>query len=114
MEAGPRSSTMHSAYELAALAELQHWRERMLRKPGIWNRATQSVQRKLNSYIPEKVHVAMTAVIRQMTQTVITGSNFVAAPPLLQGDLETRERLVLARIDVYRKTAAIEGGVTGA
>ena len=105
---------MYSAYERAALAELQSWRGQMLRKPGIWNRATQGLQRKVNSYIPEQAHVAVTAVIRQMTQTVISGSSYVAAPPLLSADLETRERLVTARIDAYRRTAAIEGGVTGA
>jgi EcsC protein family len=105
---------MYSAYERAALAELQGWREQMLRKPTLWNRATQGLQRKVNSYIPEKAHAAVTAVIRQMTQTVISGSSYTAGPPLLDGDLETRERLVTAKIDVYRKTAAIEGGVTGA
>jgi hypothetical protein len=105
---------MHSAYERAALVELQAWHEQMLRKPGLWNRAAQGLQRKVNSYIPEKVHAAVTAVIRQMTQAVISGSSYAAAPPLLDADLETRERLVMEKIDMYRKTAAIEGGVTGA
>jgi hypothetical protein len=105
---------MHSEYERAALVELQTWREQMLRGPGLLNRAAQSLQRRVNSYIPERVHVAVTAVIRQMTQAVIEGSNYSAGPPLRDGDLETRERLVLSKIDVYRKTAAIEGGVTGA
>ena len=105
---------MYSAYESAAFAELQSWREQMLRQPGLWSRATQGLQRKVNSYIPEKAHVAITTVIRQMTQAVISGSSFTGAPPLLSGDLETREQLVASKIDVYRKTAAIEGGLTGA
>jgi hypothetical protein len=105
---------MNAGYERDALAELERWREQMLRKPGLWNRATQRLQRKVNSYIPEKVHAAVTVVIRQMAEAVISGSNYTVSPPLLEGDLETRERLVATKVDRYRKTAAIEGGVTGA
>jgi hypothetical protein len=105
---------MYSPYEQHALSQLEHWRERMLRQPGLWNRATQGIQRRVNSYIPEKVHAAITVVIRQMTQAVISGSNYTAAAPLTGGDLETREQRVRAKIDRYRKTAAVEGGVTGA
>jgi EcsC protein family len=119
MQIAPRESArnrtdVNSGYERNALVELQRWQEQMLRKPGLWNRATQGVQRKVNRYIPEKVHATVTTVIRQMTQAVITGANYTAPPPLQSGDLETREQLVTARIEVYRRTAAIEGGVTGA
>jgi len=103
-----------TAYERNALLELEQWRSEMLREPGLWNQATQAIQRRVNSYIPEKVHAAVTTAIRQMTQAVISGANFTAAAPLESGDLETREQLVTGRIDFYRRTAAIEGGVTGA
>jgi EcsC protein family len=102
------------AYETRAYAELERWREEMLRGPGLWSRATRGLQRRVNSYIPEKVHTAVTAVIRQMTQAVLSGSSYIGAAPLQQGDLQTREQLALAKIDRYRKTAAVEGGVTGA
>jgi hypothetical protein len=82
--------------------------------PGLWNRATSGVQRKLNSYIPERIHSSVTAVIKQMTQAVLSGSNFTASPPLLEGSLEEREARVREKIDRYRKTAAAEGGITGA
>jgi len=104
----------HSRYEQDAFAELESWRREMLREPGFFNEAAQGLQRKINSYIPEKVHAAVTTVIRQMTQAVISGSNFTAPPPLQSGDLETREQLVSAKIALYRRTAVIEGGVTGA
>lgn len=105
---------MASSYEEQASRELAQWREQMLREPGLWNRATRGIQSKVNSYIPERVHAAITTVIRQMTQAVISGSNYTAAAPLSSGDLEMREKLVLAKIDRYRRTAAVEGGVTGA
>lgn len=103
-----------SAYDTRALEELRQWQHEMQRGPGLWNRATSGVQRKINSYIPEKIHASITAVIKQMTQAVLDGSNFTASPPLLEGSLEDREARVRAAIDRYRKTAAVEGGITGA
>jgi hypothetical protein len=101
-------------YETEALEELRRWQQEMRRPPGLWNRATSGVQRKINSYIPEKVHASVTAVIKQMTRAVLSGSNFTASPPLLEGSLQEREMRVRATVDRYRKTAAVEGGITGA
>jgi hypothetical protein len=103
-----------STYDTQALDELRSWQYDMQRGPGLWNRATSGVQRKINSYIPEKVHASVTAVIKQMTRAVLSGSNFTASPPLMEGSLEEREIRVRAAIDRYRKTAAVEGGITGA
>lgn len=105
---------MTHVYDTQALDELRHWQYEMQRPPGLWNRATSGVQRKINSYIPEKVHTSITAVIKQMTRAVLGGSNFTASSPLLEGSLEDREARVRATVDRYRKTAAVEGGITGA
>lgn len=103
-----------SGYETHALEELRRWQQEMQRGPGLWNRATSGMQRKINSYIPEKIHSSITAVIKQMTRGVLSGSNFTASAPLLEGGLEEREARVRGTIDRYRKTAAVEGGITGA
>ena len=103
-----------TAYDTQALEELRRWQHEMQRSPGLWNRATSGVQRKINSYIPEAVHASVTAVIKQMTRGVLVGSNFTASTPLLEGSLEAREARVRATVDRYRKTAAVEGGITGA
>ncbi|WP_129642014.1 EcsC family protein [Peristeroidobacter agariperforans] len=103
-----------TAYDTQALDELRRWQHEMQRAPGLWNRATSGVQRKINSYIPEKVHASVTAVIKQMTRAVLEGSNFTASAPLLEGSLEDRETRVRTTVDRYRKTAAVEGGITGA
>lgn len=103
-----------SAYDTQALEELRYWQDEMQRSPGLWNRATSGVQRKINSYIPEKIHASITAVMKQMTRAVLGGSNITASPPLLEGALEEREARVRATVDRYRKTAAFEGGITGA
>jgi len=113
-----RKQTRHgrrmSDYETQALEELRRWQDEMQRPPGLWNRATSGLQRKINSYIPEKVHTTVTTVIKQMTRSVLTGSNVTASEPLREGSLEERERRVREKIDRYRTTAALEGGVTGA
>ena len=101
-------------YDTQALDELRRWQHDMQRGPGLWNRATSGFQRKINSYIPEKVHASVTAVIKQMTRGVLSGSNFTASAPLLEGSLEDRETRVRTTVDRYRKTAAVEGGITGA
>jgi hypothetical protein len=101
-------------YEAAALRELHRWQLEMQEPPGFFGNATRGLQRKLNSYIPEKVHVAITKIIEQMIRAMLTGSNYVTAPPLIGATLQERERRVVERIEFFRKTAAAEGGITGA
>lgn len=72
------------------------------------------MQTKINSWIPEKVHNAITTAIKQMIRGVLFGAKHTTADPLKSLPLQTREELVLKKIDVYRKTAAVEGGITGA
>jgi len=45
---------------------------------------------------------------------VLFGAGYTTAKPRTEGKLEERETLVLERISLYKKTAAAEGGITGA
>ena len=101
-------------YESRAREELSQWQREMQAPPGFFNSATQGLQRKLNSYIPEKVHTAVTKIIEQMTRAMLSGSNLVNPAPLTGVSLQERERRVAERIEFFRKTAAAEGGITGA
>jgi hypothetical protein len=102
------------SHERNALAELRRWQEQMAMRPGLWNQATRGLQRRINRLIPERIHEAITAVIKQMTRAVVAGSTFTAPAPLLDLSLAERERLVAEKIERYSRTAAIEGGLTGA
>jgi hypothetical protein len=104
----------HDDYERQALADLRRWQERMSTPPGLWSHATRGLQRRINRLIPERVHETVTTVIKQMTRAVIAGSNFTAPAPLHDRTLSQREILVAEKIENYSRTAAIEGGVTGA
>ena len=104
----------HDDYERQARAELSRWQEEMSAQPGLWSHATRGLQRRINRLIPERVHETVTTVIKQMTRAVIAGSSFTAPAPLRERTLAQREVLVAEKIENYSRTAAIEGGVTGA
>src|SRR5678815_1139185 len=95
-------------------SELRAWQEQMMRKPSFFNNLSKKVQTKVNRWIPEKIHKAITVAIKQMIRGVLFGARHTTAQPFLNASVQTRERLVLDKVDVYRKTAAIEGGITGA
>jgi hypothetical protein len=94
--------------------ELALWQKKMLRKPSLMNRLSKNLQTRINNLIPEKVHVAITATLKQMVRAVLFGATHTTAKPLSEKSLEFREATVVQRIDFYRKTAAVEGGITGA
>ena len=101
-------------YEARVLAEAEAWRERQLRRPGLWDMTTRATQDRINRLIPERVHQIVTSGVELTTRGIMTGAEWTTAKPLLQGGLRTREELIRTRIDLYRTTASVEGGVAGA
>ena len=101
-------------YLQQASSELGVWQKQMLRRPSFFNNLSKKIQTKVNSWIPERVHKAITVAIKQMIRGVLFGAKHTTADPLQDESLKYREELVLKKIDVYRKTAAVEGGITGA
>jgi len=101
-------------YEELVSSELKTWQKKMLRRPGLLNNLSKKLQTKINSWIPEKVHNAITATIKQMIRGVLFGAKHSTAKTLLNASLRDREDAVRKKIEGYRNTAAIEGGITGA
>ena len=54
------------AYHEKAKKELLNWQKRMQKRPSITGKITHGLQVKINSYIPEKVHQAITAAVKNM------------------------------------------------
>ena len=102
------------AYEYQVSAELKIWKKQMQRRPSILNWLSKKIQVKVNSWIPEKVHNAITTTLKQMIKGVLFGAKHTTANPLVAETLQTREKAVQKKIDFYRTTAAVEGGITGA
>ena len=105
---------MINSYDMLALQELKVWQHRMLRKPSLLNNLSKKMQTKVNSWIPEKVHNAITVTIKQMVKGVLFGAKYISSEPLQNTSLELREERVRKKINIFRKTAAVEGGITGA
>ncbi|WP_187260526.1 EcsC family protein [Pontibacter beigongshangensis] len=100
-------------YEEKMLLELQSWQQEMLQEPSFANKMAKTVQNKLNSYIPEKVHQVATTTIKQMIRAVLFGAEKTRQQPFLHITLELKEAVVRERIEFYKKAAAAEGGLTG-
>jgi hypothetical protein len=101
-------------YEELVRKELEAWQRKMGSSPSMLDRLSKGMQTKVNSYIPEKVHRAITTVIRQMVRGVLFGSTYTVPKPVEYASFEAKEMAVLNRISGYRKTASVEGGITGA
>lgn len=101
-------------YSLKVRREVTLWQRAMQKEPSYLNRLAKKWQEKLNSYIPEKVHKAVTAAIKQMFRVVLFGSEVTTSTARVEGSLELREAVALEKIRFYKHTAAAEGGITGA
>jgi len=101
-------------YEQKITSELDFWKFKILQKPSLLSKVTDKMQKKINSYIPNKVHDAITTAIKQMVKAVLFGSTFTTSGPITDLTLMHREALVKQKIDSYKKTGAAEGGITGA
>ncbi len=101
-------------YRGQAIAEMKAWQKEMQRRPSIFNRLSKKAQDKINSWIPEKVHNAITVAIKQMIRGVLFGAKYTTADFVRNLELEVREARIDERIKFYRTTAAVEGGITGA
>ena len=82
-------------YQRQVLTELKAWQKQMLRRPSFLNMLSKKAQDKVNSWIPEKVHKAVTTTIKQMIRGVLFGAKYTTADPVRNLELEVRE----ARID---------------
>ena len=101
-------------YDKIINSELTLWQKKMLRKPSLLNKLSKKIQTKINNWIPEKIHIAITATLKQMIRAVLFGARHTTLKPISENSLELREAAVLKRIEFYRNTAAVEGGITGA
>ena len=101
-------------YVQFAEKELKAWQKEMVRSPSFLNRISKSMQTKMNSYIPEKVHKAITVTIKQMIRGVLFGAKYTTRKPQPVRHILETEQEVLQLITNYKRTAAAEGGITGA
>jgi hypothetical protein len=101
-------------YEQRMKVEMEAWQHKMQGKSSLIDRLSKSVQSRINRIIPQKVHNAITVTIKQMVRGVLFGSTYTVPSQPEFPSLYDMEEGILRRTDFYRKTAAAEGGITGA
>lgn len=102
------------AYHEKIHRDLQLWKRKMTRKPSVSNRLARATQVKLNALIPEKIHEAITVTMEKMVKTVLFGSKYITKKPREKATFQLREAYVKKIIRNYKRTASLEGAVTGA
>lgn len=100
-------------YEDIIYEELVLWKKEMLKRPGISNNLSKGIQDKMNGFIPEKFHIMVTEVIKNMVGVVILGSEYTTLEPIEYIPVIEREILVKEKIQLYRKAAMVSGASTG-
>ena len=100
-------------YEKQVYDELKTWKQSIHEEPSVFGVLAKSVQTGINNIIPERIHKIMTNAIRQMTKSVIFGAYLTTWKKDKIDLLPGIEEKVKEKIDIYSKTAAAEGGVTG-
>ncbi|WP_020614959.1 EcsC family protein [Paenibacillus daejeonensis] len=105
----------YTVYEEQTAKRLRLW-ERDLTKPkGMLERASKSLSTKINSWIPEKVHGALTASVKGIVKTSLFTAEYIPKQePLKRLSLADRDTQAEALISRYKKIAAAEGAGTGA
>jgi uncharacterized protein (DUF697 family) len=101
-------------YTNYAYAELGLWLFQMKKPPSMAGRMTHGLQSKINTLIPEKVHLVITTAIENIIKAVITGSSWIVPKPAEGLTFAARELKIRSRIKWYRNSASAEGAVTGA
>ncbi|HEX2967864.1 MAG TPA: EcsC family protein [Bacteroidales bacterium] len=101
-------------YEKNIHAQMRRWQKQMVREPSLISRLSRKLQNRMNNLIPEKIHQVITTTLKQMIRAVLFGARYTAAKPLPGRNIDAREAAIQQRIEFYRKTAAVEGGITGA
>ena len=103
-----------NTYEEKILDELKKWEIEMCKRPSLWNKATKSVQTKINEKIPQKVHDVITTSMKHMIKATLIGSEYTTKRTIkFTADLRERDYKLQERLAFYKKTAAVEGAGTG-
>ncbi|MBS9525041.1 EcsC family protein [Litoribacter ruber] len=101
-------------YEKEIYGDMLYWERKITRKPSIIGSLPKAVQNKINNWLPEKFHQAITAIVEKMVKGIQLGTSMFTSSLEPNTPLAIREKLVSDKIKFYKKTAAVEGGITGA
>ena len=90
--------------------ELSAWEKQMLKRPGVANRASKALQGKIHGIVPQKAQDMITASVKTLIETVITGSGLLdKREPAVSPTLAESDYLAERAFEVYYRTAVAQG-----
>lgn len=101
-------------YRVHIVQTIDLWKARIQKEPYYSTQLARRFQKKVNKMIPERVHAAITAGVKHMTEGVCLGVGYTSIDPVHGVSWEATEKRVDERIAFYAKAAAAEGALTGA
>ncbi|MBU9720716.1 MULTISPECIES: EcsC family protein [Bacillaceae] len=95
--------------------ELLRWERKSLQRGSISGRFAKNWQNKINNKVPERFHQTVAESVKYMMKATLTGSDYLSDQEILKDlSIEEREKVLEKRIEMYKRTAALEGAGTGA
>ncbi len=101
-------------YEERAKQDLLLWKKKISAKPSMAMRLSKQAQTAINQKIPQKVHDLISKSIKTMVEGVLYGSTYFKKVDKIGNTLEEKEELAQSMLNIYRRTAVVEGAGTGA
>lgn len=102
-------------YEIKINQEVQEWKRKLVKRSSILNRVSKKAQTKVNEMIPEKVHQVVTESMKGLVKATLVGSDFTTKKERSVGEsLVEMDADMGKKLEIFRKTAMLEGAGTGA
>ncbi|MFZ5943116.1 MAG: EcsC family protein [Bacillota bacterium] len=105
-------------YEVRVKKELAAWEKKILCRTGILEQMSRGMQKKIDSFIPPKIHKTISKTMEVTIKSILAGINLI---PVDEKKLRIAQNLSLAEVDCevdkiiknYKKVAAATGAGTG-
>jgi uncharacterized protein (DUF697 family) len=105
-------------YETLVKKELALWEKKMLKNTGVIEGFSRDIQKKIDSYIPQKIHTSISKSMEIAIKSILAGINLIPFDSKKltwahYATLAQKDREVSRIIKKYKKLAAATGAGTG-
>lgn len=105
----------YTSYEDEIKLKLAVWERELMKRPGMLQNISQSVQTKINQILPEKAHQTITTAVKGVVHTALFTAEYTPKNAPSSGDsLKDCDDKAEQVRSFYKKLAAAEGAGTGA
>ncbi len=103
------------SYEIKARKQIAEWEQKFLKPPGFLERSSNKLSHKINQWIPQKIHNAITIAVKSIVRTTLFGAEYTPkGKAQTELSLEEADEKALETLSLFQKIAAAEGAGTGA